>query len=87
MGKSIPHERCPSSLAIYQFTNSPIYQLLIDPLDPTADAAQNFVGDGADLRRHLAHVDAISSIWLSALLATGIAVVIRLLLKTFDFAD
>jgi hypothetical protein len=32
-------------------------------------------------------VDAISSIWLSALLAAGVAVVLRLLMKTFDFAD
>jgi uncharacterized membrane protein YeaQ/YmgE (transglycosylase-associated protein family) len=36
---------------------------------------------------NVAHVDAISSIWLSALLAAGVAVVLRLLLKTFDFAD
>jgi uncharacterized membrane protein YeaQ/YmgE (transglycosylase-associated protein family) len=36
---------------------------------------------------NVAHVDSISSIWLSALLAAGVAVVLRLLLKTFDFAD
>ena len=36
---------------------------------------------------NVAKVDAISSIWLAALLAAGIAVVLRLLLKTFDFAD
>jgi uncharacterized membrane protein YeaQ/YmgE (transglycosylase-associated protein family) len=35
----------------------------------------------------VAHVDAISSIWLSALLAAGVAVVLRLLMKSFDFAD
>jgi uncharacterized membrane protein YeaQ/YmgE (transglycosylase-associated protein family) len=36
---------------------------------------------------NVAHVDAINSIWLSALLAAGVAVVLRLLMKTFDFAD
>ena len=36
---------------------------------------------------NVAKVDSISSIWLSALLAAGVAVVLRLLLKTFDFAD
>ena len=36
---------------------------------------------------NVAKVDAISSIWLSALLAAGVAVVLRLLMKSFDFAD
>ena len=36
---------------------------------------------------NVAKVDPISSIWLSALLAAGVAVVLRLLMKSFDFAD
>jgi uncharacterized membrane protein YeaQ/YmgE (transglycosylase-associated protein family) len=35
----------------------------------------------------VAHVDAINSIWLAALLAAGVATVLRLLMKSFDFAD
>ena len=34
-----------------------------------------------------AGVDGITSIWLSALLAAGIAVILRLLLKSFSFSD
>ena len=34
-----------------------------------------------------AGVDSITSIWLSALLAAGIAVILRLLLKSFSFSD
>ena len=34
-----------------------------------------------------AGVDGISSIWLAALLSTGIAIVLRLLMKTFNFSD
>ena len=34
-----------------------------------------------------AHVDGITSIWLSALFAAGIATVLRLLLKSFSFSD
>ena len=34
-----------------------------------------------------AGVDSITSIWLSALLAAGIAVILRLLLKSFTFND
>jgi uncharacterized membrane protein YeaQ/YmgE (transglycosylase-associated protein family) len=30
---------------------------------------------------------ALSSFWISALLATGVAVVLRLLMKSFDFAE
>jgi uncharacterized membrane protein YeaQ/YmgE (transglycosylase-associated protein family) len=36
---------------------------------------------------NVAHTDGLSSIWLSALLAAGVAVVLRLLMKSFDFAD
>jgi len=32
-------------------------------------------------------VDSMTSIWLSALLATGIAIVLRLLIKTVSFGD
>ena len=32
-------------------------------------------------------VDSLTSIWLSALFAAGIAVIIRLLLKSFSFSD
>lgn len=32
-------------------------------------------------------VDSISSIWMSALLAAGVAIVIRLVFKTFTFSD
>jgi uncharacterized membrane protein YeaQ/YmgE (transglycosylase-associated protein family) len=34
-----------------------------------------------------AGVDGISSIWIAALLSAGIAVIIRLLLKSFSFSD
>ena len=34
-----------------------------------------------------AGVDSMTSIWLSALLATGVAIVLRLLLKTVSFSD
>jgi uncharacterized membrane protein YeaQ/YmgE (transglycosylase-associated protein family) len=34
-----------------------------------------------------AGVDSMTSIWLSALLATGIAIVLRLLIKTVSFGD
>ena len=34
-----------------------------------------------------AGVDSLTSIWLSALLAAGIATILRLLLKSFSFSD
>lgn len=37
--------------------------------------------------KSFAGVDSMTSIWLSALLATGVAIVLRLLLKTVSFSD
>jgi uncharacterized membrane protein YeaQ/YmgE (transglycosylase-associated protein family) len=34
-----------------------------------------------------AGVDGITSIWLSALLATGVAIIVRLLMRTASFSD
>ena len=39
------------------------------------------------LLKTFAGVDSLTSIWLSALFAAGIALVLRLLLKSFSFAD
>ncbi len=39
------------------------------------------------LLQTFAGVDSVTSIWLSALLATGIAIVLRLLIKTVSFGD
>ena len=39
------------------------------------------------LLKSFAGVDSITSIWLSALLATIVAVVLRLLIKTVSFSD
>jgi uncharacterized membrane protein YeaQ/YmgE (transglycosylase-associated protein family) len=39
------------------------------------------------LLKSLAGVDGLTSIWVSALLATGVAIVLRLLLKTVSFSD
>jgi uncharacterized membrane protein YeaQ/YmgE (transglycosylase-associated protein family) len=39
------------------------------------------------LLQTFAGVDSMTSIWLSALLATGIAIVLRLLIKTVSFGD
>jgi uncharacterized membrane protein YeaQ/YmgE (transglycosylase-associated protein family) len=39
------------------------------------------------LLKSLAGVDGLTSIWVSALLATGVAIVLRLLLKTLSFSD
>jgi uncharacterized membrane protein YeaQ/YmgE (transglycosylase-associated protein family) len=36
---------------------------------------------------NVAGVDSLSSIWISALLAAGIAIVIRLLIRTVSFED
>jgi uncharacterized membrane protein YeaQ/YmgE (transglycosylase-associated protein family) len=36
---------------------------------------------------NLAGVDSLSSIWISALLSAGIAIVIRLLIRTVSFED
>jgi uncharacterized membrane protein YeaQ/YmgE (transglycosylase-associated protein family) len=39
------------------------------------------------LLKTFAGVDSMTSIWVSALLATGVAIVLRLLIKTVSFSD
>src|SRR3954454_4902764 len=48
-----------NNLPNYPITQLPLTALVVYPLDPTADATEDLVGNGSDLRSHFADIDAV----------------------------